>query len=306
MKKENTLPSGEGLVISYFGDRVEVEAEEGVITCCLHRNQPTPVVGDNVLWQAENSQTYVIKEILPRRSVLERPDAKGKMKAIAANLDTMIIVMALPGLFTEYLIDRYIIAAELLTIQPMLILNKVDLFTDTLRENMYARLEPYKKIGYPIVFSSARTEEGLRDLGDCLKNKTGILVGPSGVGKSSLIATFAKEKAIRVGEVSNSGSGKHTTTASRLYHLQQGGALIDSPGIREFNLWPMTMNEILKGFIEFNPYLGECRFRDCRHIAEPNCAIREAVANNKISTARYENFQRLVGEFCQSPKSRAR
>ena len=297
MKNENTLETYPGLVVAYFGDRVEVETSEGtIIPCHLHRNQELPVVGDCIRWKREDSESGTVTEILPRRSLLTRPDSRGKLKPAAANLDVIIIVMALPVFYSEFLIDRYIVAAELLKIKPILVLNKTDLFTPELKAEMDERLAVYRHIGYPVILSSTYTQEGLHDFGKFLQDKTGMLVGPSGVGKSSIIAAFVKGQPIRVGEMSYSGTGKHTTTTTRLYHLPGGGYLIDSPGIREFNLWQVTREEILRGFIEFRQFASECRFRDCRHLTEPGCAVQQAVESGDICLDRFESYQRLIAE----------
>ena len=127
-----------------------------------------------------------------------------------------------------------------------------------------------------------------------LKDKSAVLIGPSGVGKSSIIAALAEDQDIAINEVSTKGIGKHTTTATRLYTLPNGASLIDSPGVREFNLWPVSPVDLIKGFPEFQPYLGQCKFRDCLHAVEPHCAVQEAVANGKISAERYANYQTLM------------
>jgi ribosome biogenesis GTPase len=128
-----------------------------------------------------------------------------------------------------------------------------------------------------------------------LQDKTSVLVGPSGVGKSSIIANFAKQD-IRVNDVSAKGAGKHTTTATRLYHLPNGGKLVDSPGVRDFALWPVSQSELLQGFKEFNAFLTGCKFRDCVHTVEPGCAVQAAVASGKISPHRFASYQALMKE----------
>lgn len=291
-------PEQQGLVISYFGSSVAVEADDGqVFQCHLRRNQALPVVGDRVRFYLEKGETGVITGIEPRQSLLARGDARGHMKPIAANLDAMLIVMAPPPIFSEYLVDRYLIAAELLHIQPMIVLNKVDLLDQSTQQMALTRLAPYQQIPYPVVLSSIYDNASLKALETLLSGKTAVLVGPSGVGKSSLIAKFATAESIKIGDVSAKGAGKHTTTATRLYHLSQGGNLIDSPGVREFNLWPVARQDILRGFKEFQPFLGGCKFRDCQHRAEPGCAVQAAVADGKISPQRFANYQTLIKEI---------
>ena len=287
----------QGVVISYFGNSVAVEEEDGqVFQCHLRRNQELPVVGDRVIWHLESADTGVILQILSRRSLLSRGDGRGKMKPIAANVDAIVIVMAPAPIFSDYLVDRYLIAAELLNIKPIIVLNKADLLNDSSRVAALAQLTPYGDINYPIILSSIYDKASLAALDASLKDKTCVLVGPSGVGKSSIIAALSQADSIRIGDVSAKGAGKHTTTATRLYHLPQGGHLIDSPGVREFNLWPVTKQEILRGFKEFQPVLTGCKFRDCSHLVEPGCAVQAAVASGKISAQRFASYQALMKE----------
>ena len=290
-----TQTEQQGLVISYFGNSVAVEADDGqVFQCQLHRNQELPVVGDRVRWLLGNGGTGTILAIEPRVSLLARGDAHGKQKLIAANVDEIVIVMAPPPVFSEYLVDRYLVAAELLKINPIIVMNKIDLLNDTDRKSAQDHLKLYGSIGYPIVFSSIYLKDGLSELAAYLKNKTAVLVGPSGVGKSSIITALGSREPIRVNEVSPKGTGKHTTTATRLYHLPQGGQLIDSPGVREFNLWPVSKQEMLRGFKEFQQFLSGCRFRDCQHTVEPGCAVQVALADGKISPQRFLSYQELM------------
>lgn len=288
-------PIQQGLVISYFGSSVAVEADDGqVFQCHLRRNQALPVVGDRVEWQPESGNVGVITAIAPRRSLLARGDARGEQKPIAANLDLLVIVMSPPPIFSEYLIDRYLVAAELLTIQPIIVLNKADLLDDSSRQATLDKLTPYRQIPYVVVLSSVISEGGLRELSAELNDKTAVLVGPSGVGKSSIIAALSLGETIRIGDVTARGTGKHTTTATRLYHLPQGGKLIDSPGVREFTLWPVSKQDVLHGFKEFAHFLTGCKFRDCQHLAEPGCAVQAALTAGKISPQRYMSYQELM------------
>jgi ribosome biogenesis GTPase len=296
--KQDSLSGERGLVISYFGSSVAVEAADGqVFQCHLRRNQELPVVGDWVRFEGGT-----ITGIEPRRSALSRGEGHGKAKVIAANIDAMLIVMSPPPIFSEYLTDRYLVAAELLKLKPILVLNKSDLLNEAACEAALSRLKPYQNVPYPVVLSSTYTKEGLQELSALLKDKSAVLVGPSGVGKSSIISALGNHAAIPVGEVSAKGSGKHTTTATRLYHLPEGGQLIDSPGVREFNLWPVTQSDVLGGFREFQAFLSGCKFRDCLHVAEPGCAVQAALASGKISLHRYESYQKLMKEAASHKK----
>lgn len=288
----------QGLVISYFGSSVAVLADNGkTVQCHLRRNQALPVVGDTVTfeYEKEGEESGVVLAIKPRRSLLERYDGRpGKMKPVCANIDIIIIVMAPAPIFAEYLIDRYLVAAELSNIKAALVLNKIDLLDDAQKlADANARLEPYRELNYPVLLSSIYQQEGLTKLRDFLHDKTAVLVGPSGVGKSSIIARLAGLDTIRIALVSDKGAGKHTTTATRLYPLPTGGSLIDSPGVREFNLWPVSHAELQRGFKELRNFAGECKFRDCQHIAEPGCAVLQALHDGKMSRERLANYQAL-------------
>lgn len=300
MPKSTEQNTQSGLVISYFGNSVAVEADDGqVFQCHLRRNQELPVVGDRVRWQLEADNTGLVIEIEPRQSLLSRGsrgEGRGKSKALAANIDALLVVMSPPPIFSEYLIDRYMVAAELLGIHPILVLNKEDLLSEACRAATLERLQAYRNIPYPAILSSTYTKNGLDELAELIKGKMAVLVGPSGVGKSSIISALGNHDAIQVGEVSAKGTGKHTTTATRLYHLPQGGRLIDSPGVREFNLWQISQQDVLRGFKEFKPFLGQCRFRDCVHMAEPGCAVQQACTDGIISGQRYASYQELMKE----------
>lgn len=297
IKNIDKIPSTakHGLVISYFGNSISVESSNGeVFQCHLHRNQETPVVGDHVLWELSVGNTGTILKIEPRHSLLFRGDKRAMKQPIASNIDTIFIVMAPLPIFSEYLIDRYLVAAELVNIPSVIVLNKIDLLDKASLKEAKNSLEPYRKISCPIILSSIYTPDGLSQLAKYLQNKKGVLVGPSGVGKSSIIAALSDEESIRISPVTNKGSGKHTTTATRLYHLRDGGFLIDSPGVREFNLWQVDRKEILRGFKEFQHFVNDCKFRDCQHLAEPDCALKNAVRDGMISAKRYQSYQKLM------------
>ncbi|WP_455198936.1 small ribosomal subunit biogenesis GTPase RsgA [Kaarinaea lacus] len=289
-------PEQTGRVITRYGVQVDVEDEQhNVFRCLLRQNLPSVVCGDRVVWQAGSNQTGVIVAVEPRESLLERPDADNQIKAVAANINQILVVAApLPALDVD-LVNRYLVAAEMTGIKPVMIINKIDLLETHSREKLYARLKTYQDIGYSVIYTSVKHEHGLDDLITHLKNKTSILVGQSGVGKSSLIQALLPEEELVVGELSeSSGLGRHTTTTTRLYHFPSGGELIDSPGVRAFRLGHADRTEITDGFIEFRPYLGQCKFSDCQHRVEPDCAIIAAVETGKISRERYESYLRIL------------
>jgi len=287
-----------GLLVAHFGANVLIEDSEGkTIRCHLRKNMEPCITGDRVLWRLENNHMGIVVCVLPRKSVLSRPERK-KQKLIAANIDTIVIVTAPPPLFSLHLIDRYLVASENLNIRPMILLNKIDLLDENSLAEMKAILSLYEKIGYPVLYSSIYLAEGLKSFSHTLKDKMAVLVGVSGVGKSSIIATLTHDPHILIADTSlSSGFGKHTTTTTHLYHLPESGYLIDSPGVREFELGPLSFENIIRGFIEFHPYLGYCKFRDCKHLGEPDCAIDQAVRENKIHPSRFASFSEIAREI---------
>ena len=206
----------------------------------------------------------------------------------------MVVIACKPS-FEYGMLDRYLVAAELIGARPAIVVNKADMLDAESRARLEERLDVYQKTGYPVLFTSTLTEDGLKALHEQLKSHTSILVGQSGVGKSSLVKTLLPDLDIRIGSLSQvTGLGRHTTTVAMLYHLPDGGDLIDSPGVRDFTLAQVPVAELEHGFIEFKPFLGQCRFHNCRHVTEPGCAVQDAARNGLINKRRLENYQKLV------------
>lgn len=294
----------EGLIISRFGKHAEIEAQDGATyRCNIRRTLTSLVTGDRVIWRASTTgQTGIVEAVHERRSVLTRPDFYDGVKPIAANIDQIVIVSAILPELSLNIIDRYLVACETLHIEPLIALNKVDLLSDADRSFVDGLMQIYRDIGYKVFNISSYTGEGLSELAEELIDKTTIFAGQSGVGKSSLLNKLLAENQvnINVGEVSStSGLGQHTTTASRLYHFPNGGNVIDSPGIREFGLWHLEPDQVTHGFIEFRDYIGHCKFRDCKHLDDPGCAIREAVEEGKIAEERFDNYHRILESMAE-------
>ncbi|OOF57949.1 ribosome biogenesis GTPase RsgA [Rodentibacter genomosp. 2] len=302
--------SQDGLVVTRYSMHADVENAQGEIyRCNLRRTLSSLVVGDRVIWREGNEQLQgvsgVIEAIHPRVNEILRPDYYDGLKPIAANIDRIIIVSAVLPVFSLNIVDRYLVVCEISGIEPIIVVNKGDLLTDEEEKNIEQQLQIYRDIGYQTLIISASNGNNMEKLTALLSSGTSIFVGQSGVGKSSLINAIFPNVNAQVGEVSeSSGLGQHTTTSSRLYHLPQGGHLIDSPGIREFGLWHLDAAQITKGYREFQYVLGTCKFRDCKHLNDPGCALREAVEAGKISQIRYENYHKLIASLSETKSQR--
>ncbi|MFY1026450.1 ribosome biogenesis GTPase RsgA [Actinobacillus seminis] len=297
--------SQEGIVVTRYAIHADVEDEQGMIfRCNLRRTLSNVVVGDRVVWRQGNAQLQgvsgVIEAIHPRYSEISRPDYYDGLKVIAANIDRIVIVSAVLPSLSLNIIDRYLVMCENAHIPALIVLNKADLLSEEQRQEVEMQLQIYRDIGYETLMISAKSGENMQSLTALLAQGTTIFVGQSGVGKSSLIHYLLPQENIITGEVSAiSGLGQHTTTSSHLYHLPQGGNLIDSPGIREFGLWHLDRDQITRGYREFQYVLGTCKFRDCKHLSDPGCALREAVEQGKIHSMRFENYHRLIAGIAE-------
>ncbi len=289
------LPTEEGRVFIRHGATLGIENKQGeLIQCQTRQHIGHPVCGDRVVWQPTGESTGVVTALLPRGSVLSRPDYSGRDKPLAANLTQLVIVLAPKPEPSGYLLDQYLVTAELIQVKPLIAINKIDLLPGEALEPFLSRFAHYPAMGYHLVQVSAKREHGLDELIEHLKRETSILVGQSGVGKSSLINALLPDHEVETGRLSQAtGLGRHTTSTATLYRLPQGGELIDSPGVRSFRLTELSREELEQGFPEFRPFLGRCRFHNCTHEHEPECAIREAVAAGAIDPQRLANFQRL-------------
>lgn len=285
-----------GRVVISFAAACVVEDAQGELTrCTSRRSVGRPLCGDQVAWRRSSDHDGVVEEILPRRNLLARPNYRGDLKGFAANVDTMVIVAAVRPPLELELIDRYLVLAASLDVRPLILLNKIDLAEPTQRTQLLSTLSEFEALGYPVLPVSTANGEGMEALREELARGSNILVGQSGVGKSSLVQHLLPDLEVRIGALSHaSGLGRHTTTETTLYPLPCGGALIDSPGIRALRLGHLSAEEITHGFSELAQHVGRCRFRDCSHRSEPGCALRGLAESGKMTVRRLESFLRIL------------
>ena len=279
----------QGKVITRYGQRQLVEDENGKVFQSVSRqNIGFSVAGDRVLFQRTKNDEAIVTAIYPRNNELKRQD-----KLIAANIDQLWLVVALEPHYEFELIDRYLIMAENLNLSIGIIVNKIELANNG--NEFLDDFIDYQSLGYDVHFLSVKSNINIEIFKNQLISKSHIFLGQSGVGKSSLINSLIPDLKLRVNEISNKSKlGKHTTTNTTLYHIPTGGDLIDSPGVREFQLENLTETEIRNGFKEFKALSDECRFRDCNHISEPNCAVKDALEKGEININRYHSYLNIL------------
>ena len=284
----------QGTIVAAYGKRFQVElTDRKTRISCVTRGKKTDLAcGDIVTIKLTDKHEGVVESTMPRNTLLYRSNAF-KSKMLAANVTQIIIVLATQPSFYEALLNRCLIAAEAARIKALIVLNKCDLADN---DDAKQKLTLYTSLGYQVLSLSAK--ENISSLRPYLQNQASILVGQSGMGKSTIINSLLPNEDVRTREVSQVlDSGKHTTTAAHLYHLDEHSHLIDSPGLQEFGLHHLSASELEHAFIEFRPFLGKCRFNNCKHLQEPDCAIKQAVTNTQIRPERLAIYQILRAEI---------
>jgi ribosome biogenesis GTPase len=282
----------EAQVIAAYGRHVKVRDSAGrVLDARPFGRRVQPICGDLVRCEDDRTHDEIhVLEILPRRSVLARSTLRGGGEPVAANLTLLVTVLAPLPKPDPFIIDRYLCAASSAGLGALVVLNKAELVEEALLGTV---VESFAAAGYPTLFCSAQTSRGLDQLAGHLGGHTSVFVGQSGVGKSSLIRELIPGSALATGELDGEAEGRHTTTHSSLHDLPGGGALIDSPGVRDFAPAIESLEPRSLGFPEVDRLATQCRFLDCQHSREPGCAVREAAETGGFDARRYESYRRL-------------
>jgi ribosome biogenesis GTPase len=286
-----------GRVLSVHGLSSVVLADDGREFRCAIRGllkdlstdlRHVVVAGDIVYFRPEDHGDSLIERIEPRQHILSRT-SKGRQQILVANVDQLVIVTsAAEPVLKPNLIDRFLVEAERMRIEPILCINKIDLVQPA---DLMPIAGVYGQMGYQVILASATTGQGIAQLRRLIAGKESVVAGQSGVGKSSLLNAIEPELALKVGEVSRENQkGKHTTTVARLIPLQIGGFVVDTPGIRQFQLWDVVPEEVASYYRDIRPYVSLCRFPDCTHTHEAHCAVKDAVADGRLDARRYESY----------------
>jgi ribosome biogenesis GTPase len=285
----------EALVSATFSQRMRIRLADGSeVIGRLKGKKIRPVCGDFVTAQPiEDEPEWLITAIRPRSNELTRPDMRHRVEILAANISSIAIVAAAAPTPDWFMVDRYLAAAEFMGVSALVIFNKIDLAEKSRAAT--DELDEYSRIGYPVVRCSASTGANLDELHRLFRDQTAIIVGQSGVGKSTIINKLIRNADLQTAELSRStGEGQHTTVNSVMLLLPDGGGVIDSPGVRDYAPAIDAPEQVAHGFREIDDLGPNCRFANCRHLREPDCAVKNAVQEGGVSPRRYESYRRLL------------
>jgi ribosome biogenesis GTPase len=297
MKPENKNYNNAKVVLRFGNELLLETKEKKIFRCFIRKSFKNIVTGDSVSYQRIKNDV-VIDKLHERKNFLQKKDSYGKTKTLASNIDHVFVVIALQPKPQWELLDKYLVTAANMPAACSIIINKVDLDKNFMLSDIGYDLKTFTNLKYPVFITSAHTNIGLKKLNNKLDGSVSIFVGQSGVGKSSLIKALLPDQEIRIGELSGaSGSGKHTTTNVALYNLTHGGQILDSPGVRTFEPDITEFEQIDRGFIEINQNKNKCKFNNCRHVDEPECAIKEAIDENRIDARRYASYVKMCSDL---------
>ena len=281
---------GSGVVLASYGRGVMVQAQGVTLRCGLLGRKQRIVCGDRVTWAyPPSADGPSVESVEPRRNLIERIDARGRAEPVAANIDRLAIVTAAEPQPDWFLVDRYWAGAALKDLAALLIVNKSDLGIGALQPD----LDIYRGLQLTCIEVCCLSGAGMPELRQFLAGNVTLLVGQSGVGKSSLVNCLAPQASALTAELTRDAEGRHTTTTARWYPLESNSAIIDAPGVRDFAPPAHLVRAAERGFVEIHARGVACRFKDCRHMEEPGCAVRTAVMNQQIAVRRYESYRRL-------------
>ena len=289
------MPQQKAVVIGTYSRRMRLRLEDGAdVDARIKGKRLQPVCGDQVIAEPiDDESDWLITHILERKNSLTRPNMRGRTEVLAANVELLIVVSAGSPEPDWFVVDRYLSAAENMFVPAAVVHNKVDLAQDD--GDSEAVLNDYARIGYPTLRCSAKTGEDLDKVQNAIGRKIAIVVGQSGVGKSTIINELMGGENQRTAAISDkTGEGKHTTVNSMMLSLPGGGAVVDSPGVRDYAPALQSATQVIQGFREIEKAGHECRFANCRHLREPGCAVKAAVQDDAISARRYESYRRLL------------
>lgn len=292
-----------GRVLSVHGLHSRVMGDDGVVYSCAVRQilksmstdqRHILAAGDRVVLSKSATSEGVIERVEERSHVISRT-SRGRQHVIVANVDRlMIVTSAAEPVLKPGLIDRFLLTAEHFGIHPVICINKIDLVDASQYQQIVGN---FSQLGYQVLTCSAETGQGIAYLRELVKHRETAVVGQSGVGKSSLLNAIEPELGLRVSAVSEDNQkGRHTTTAAQLIPLSFGGFVVDTPGVRQFQLWDITVEEIAGLMPDLRPYVSHCRYGNCLHLNEDYCAVKEAVADGRIDARRYDNYAKMLEE----------